>query len=739
MLPGLHEDSASHTGIGFGIVYKGVIDDYVRPRYKSTTVAIKELDPHGLQGDREWLAEVNYSGQLRHPNLVKLIGYCCEGDHRLLVYEYMVSGSLEKHLFLSAKGLKKKIVTPSILIIAFDAAKGLAFLHGVEKLQTFCLMGSEFNAKLSDFGLAKMGPTGDQTHVSTRVIDARRVGPAAPQPHQEASQNTRPKNRGPILDKNPHEIDEFSLPMAQPEPEKKAQHEPSHRDTRALGRFVSDTLRGLKKPEYNELPKEYELYEPSLEASKIERSMSDVHFNGHIGRQFWEFDQTSWTVEERALVEKARNEFRQNRHETKHSSDLLMRIQVFAAKENSCGVELPLQVKVGTEEEITSDEKVGITLTRALRFYSTLQAEDGHWPGDYGGPLFLLPGLVIALSVMDAVDAILPDEHKKEMCRYLYNHQNLDGGWGLHIEGHSTMFCTALNYVALRLLGEKIDGGDRSMQRARKWILDHGGATCIPSWGKCWLSVLGAYEWNGNNPLPPELWLLPYFLPIHPGRMWCHCRMVYLPMSYLYGKRFVGPINQTILSLRKELYIQAYHQIDWDLARNQCAKEDLYYPHPLLQDILWKCLQEFAEPLLVKWPFSKLRQRALSTVMKHIRYEDVNTNYLCIGPINKVLNMLCCWVDDPNSTAVKSHFARVKDYLWVAEDGMKMQFYDVSLDNQGYNGSQLWDAVLSVQAIIETNLRQEYGLMLTKAHEFIKMSQVRMRKAEILVTNHILM
>lgn len=56
------------------------------------------------------------------------------------------------------------------------------------------------------------------------------------------------------------------------------------------------------------------------------------------------------------------------------------------------------------------------------------------------------------------------------------------------------------------------------------------------------------------------------------GRMWCHCRMVYLPMSYLYGKRFVGPITPTVLALRKELYTTPYHEIDWNQARNACAK-----------------------------------------------------------------------------------------------------------------------------------------------------------------------
>ncbi|XP_060187836.1 probable serine/threonine-protein kinase PBL17 [Lycium barbarum] len=168
---------------GFGIVYKGVIDENVRPGYKTTYVAIKELDPEGLQGDREWLAEVNYLGQLKHPNLVKLIGYCCEDYHRLLVYEYMESGSLEKHLF---PRVCATLTWSRRMRIALDAAKGLAFLHGAERPIIYrdfktsnILLDAEFTAKLSDFGLAKDGPMGDQTHVSTRVMGT--YGYAAPE------------------------------------------------------------------------------------------------------------------------------------------------------------------------------------------------------------------------------------------------------------------------------------------------------------------------------------------------------------------------------------------------------------------------------------------------------------------------------------------------------------------------------------------------------------------------------
>ncbi|KAD2394154.1 hypothetical protein E3N88_41131 [Mikania micrantha] len=168
---------------GFGVVYKGVIDEHVRPGYAKIEVAVKELDPEGIQGDREWLAEVNYLGQLEHPNLVRLIGYCCEEDHRLLVYEYMASGSLEKNLF---RRVCATLTWSRRMKIALDAAKGLAFLHDAERPIIYrdfktsnILLDADFNAKLSDFGLAKDGPMGDQTHVSTRVMGT--YGYAAPE------------------------------------------------------------------------------------------------------------------------------------------------------------------------------------------------------------------------------------------------------------------------------------------------------------------------------------------------------------------------------------------------------------------------------------------------------------------------------------------------------------------------------------------------------------------------------
>ncbi|OVA18209.1 Protein kinase domain [Macleaya cordata] len=156
---------------GFGRVYKG--------RLESTNqiVAIKQLDRDGLQGNREFLVEVLMLSLLHHPNLVNLIGYCADGDQRLLVYEFMPLGSLEDHLH-DLPPDKKRLDWNTRMKIAAGAAKGLEYLHDKANPPVIyrdlkcsnILLGEGYSPKLSDFGLAKLGPVGDNTHVSTRVM-----------------------------------------------------------------------------------------------------------------------------------------------------------------------------------------------------------------------------------------------------------------------------------------------------------------------------------------------------------------------------------------------------------------------------------------------------------------------------------------------------------------------------------------------------------------------------------------
>ncbi|KAL4566770.1 hypothetical protein LXL04_030893 [Taraxacum kok-saghyz] len=132
------------------------------------------------------IAEVDYLGQFSHPNHVKLIGYCLEDEQRLLVYEFMPRGSLENHLFKSKRILFSTVVMESSIKAALGAAKGLAFLHNAKTKVIYrdfktsnVLLDSNYNAKLSDFGLAKDGPIGHKSHVSTRIMGT--YGYAAPE------------------------------------------------------------------------------------------------------------------------------------------------------------------------------------------------------------------------------------------------------------------------------------------------------------------------------------------------------------------------------------------------------------------------------------------------------------------------------------------------------------------------------------------------------------------------------
>eukprot|EP00731_Ephydatia_muelleri_P008296 Em0004g634a len=322
-------------------------------------------------------------------------------------------------------------------------------------------------------------------------------------------------------------------------------------------------------------------------------------------------------------------------------------------------------------------------------FYSKLQTEDGHWSGDYGGPLFLMAGLVIVCHVTDTP---LSREQKAEMIRYLRNVQRDDGGWGLHTEGKSTVFGTALNYVTMRLLGVARD--DPDVARARTLLHHLGGAVCIPSWGKFWLAVLNVYHWNGVHCLFPELWILPQWVPVHPSNMWCHCRQVYLPMGYCYALRLSGKLTKITMELREELYTQAYDTINWASQRNNVAPGDVYTPHSRVLDWSYRILNTY-EP----WHVKKLRSWAVSECLDHIRADDQFTDCISIGPISKVIQMLVRWhADGPDSEAFKTHVSRIPDYLWIGVDGMKMQ---------GTNGSQLWDSAFAAQAFLEVRTKQE--------------------------------
>ncbi|XP_042060119.1 probable LRR receptor-like serine/threonine-protein kinase At1g07650 [Salvia splendens] len=173
-------DPANKIGEGgFGSVFKGLLSD-------GTIIAVKQLSSKSKQGTREFVNEIGMISALQHPNLVKLYGCCVEGNHLMLVYEYMENNCVSRALFGKGAAQKHLLDWPIRRKICLGIARGLAYLHEDSMVKIVhrdiktsnVLLDKDLNAKISDFGLAKLNED-DKTHISTRI--AGTIGYMAPE------------------------------------------------------------------------------------------------------------------------------------------------------------------------------------------------------------------------------------------------------------------------------------------------------------------------------------------------------------------------------------------------------------------------------------------------------------------------------------------------------------------------------------------------------------------------------
>lgn len=338
------------------------------------------------------------------------------------------------------------------------------------------------------------------------------------------------------------------------------------------------------------------------------------------------------------------------------------------------------------------------------------QKADGSWRGDYGGPNFLTPIYVIVRWRMGGG---WNHDERRDLERHLRATQNDDGSWGLHDEGEGQLFPTVPTYIALRLLGVEAD--DTALRKARAWMRPRGGALHQASWGRVFCALAGVYPWEAVDPLIPELWIAPYALPVHPGRMWCHARMVYLPMAWLYGRQSAPPESPLISSLREELYNRPWSEINWSEACAHVAVTDAHKPRTSAMKLANRLLLQIDR----RSPRA-LRQLAMRRILKRIRAEDENTDAICIGPINKMLHALIWHEVAPSSQLAKRHRQRMRDYLWETNAGVHIQ---------GYESSQLWDTAFALQSLSAARhanlLDDRIAPVARRAASFVEAQQVR--------------
>ncbi|PWA51081.1 squalene cyclase [Artemisia annua] len=162
-------------------------------------------------------------------------------------------------------------------------------------------------------------------------------------------------------------------------------------------------------------------------------------------------------------------------------------------------------------------------------------------------------------------------------------------------------------------------------------------------------------------------------------------------MSYLYGRKYHDPITDLVLQLRQEIHLTPCHKINWNKQRHT------------------------SDHLLKYWPVTKLREKALKRTLELTRYNAEESS------VEKEFQIMCWWAENPNRDVFKHHLARLPDYLWLAEDGMKSQTF----------GSQLWTSAFATQATIASNMPEEYGDdSLKKSTFYLKESQLKQNPSD---------
>jgi len=349
-------------------------------------------------------------------------------------------------------------------------------------------------------------------------------------------------------------------------------------------------------------------------------------------------------------------------------------------------------------------EHVATAIARGISHLESIQRPEGCIVGE----VVWCP-MLTAQYVMTAymTGQTIPEERRARFLKYFEVWQTEDGGWGMHAESPAYLFVTSLVYVAMRLMGVAAD--DPMAERGLRWIRSHGGVTRLPSWGKAWLAMLRLYDWDGVSPVLPELWLQPDFSPVHPRRMYCHTRLIYLGLGYLYGVRYETDETQLLATIRDELWDEPFESVKWKQHMFDLAETDLFEaPHPVLKGVYGLCgLYDKVHP-------GKLRAKALELALEQILHHQRESRYAAISPVNGLLNTLA--LHHAGHPDMEPSFRGVDYWVWVDDE-----------EGERFNGahSHTWDTSFAVQAVCDGPAAPDFPRFLEKAASYLRGAQMK--------------
>jgi len=319
-------------------------------------------------------------------------------------------------------------------------------------------------------------------------------------------------------------------------------------------------------------------------------------------------------------------------------------------------------------------------LERAVGHLLALQSPRGDWEGEVVWCPMLSAQYVIARRV---VGRPVDGATAAGLRRYLEGCRTADGAWGLHREAGGAVFVTTLVYVALRMLGLERD--EPAVKEARAWLQRApGGVLAIPTWGKFWLALLGLYDWDGVSPVAAEAMLLPRRFPLHPDRLYCHTRAIYLAMAYLRGRRATAELGPLGAALAEELYGAPVAAIDFRRHRHDVAPGDLAVA-PLRALRLAAGVMARLERVVP----AAVRRRALARCLGRVVAEQRLTRYHALSPVSGLLNCLALWAADPRHPDLAPSLAGLEAWRWEDGEGIRL----------AGARSSTWDTALATRAL----------------------------------------